>query len=99
MGCKDRPIAGFREADVAGPSVPHALLQRDIHRAAFATPEFLREAIAGWAADDSEPLRGRRHRASVGADRAPPAFRPESEDSMDTPLRHFLEIRTSSWRR
>ena len=48
MGCKDRPIAGFREADVAARPFRTRYYNADIHRAAFATPEFLREAIAGW---------------------------------------------------
>ena len=45
MACRDRTIGGFREQDVAGRSFETRYYNADIHRGAFAMPEFFRKAI------------------------------------------------------
>jgi len=47
MACKDGAIGGFREDDVANRPFETLYYNADIHRAAFATPEFLRRALEG----------------------------------------------------
>jgi len=47
MACKDGVIDGFREDDVANRPFQTQYYNADIHRAAFATPEFLRRALEG----------------------------------------------------
>jgi spermidine synthase len=47
MACKDGAIDGFREDDVANRPFETQYYNADIHRAAFATPEFLRRALQG----------------------------------------------------
>ncbi len=47
MACKDGVIDGFREADVANRPFQTQYYNADIHRGAFATPEFLRRALEG----------------------------------------------------
>jgi spermidine synthase len=48
LGCKGRPVTGFREADVAGREFDTRYYNVDVHRAAFAEPEFFRRAAGEW---------------------------------------------------
>ncbi|MEY6433695.1 polyamine aminopropyltransferase [Thioalkalicoccus limnaeus] len=47
MACKDGPIAGFREEDVENRPFETRYYNADIHRGAFALPEYLRHALSG----------------------------------------------------
>ncbi|MGB0712053.1 MAG: polyamine aminopropyltransferase [Gammaproteobacteria bacterium] len=48
LGRKGAPIDGFREADVHARPFETLYYNADIHRAAFATPEFFRKAASTW---------------------------------------------------
>jgi spermidine synthase len=48
LGCKGGVIDGFREQDAAQRGFDTEYYNADIHRAAFAEPEFFRKARAGW---------------------------------------------------
>lgn len=46
MARKGAPLDGFRERDAAGKPFATRYYNADIHRAALAQPEFMREALA-----------------------------------------------------
>jgi spermidine synthase len=50
IGAKDTPLDGFRADDAAGRAFETVYYNEEIHRAAFAEPEFFRRARAGWMA-------------------------------------------------
>lgn len=51
IGAKNTHLDGFREADAADRTFSTLYYNEEIHRAAFAQPEFFRQARAGWLAD------------------------------------------------
>jgi spermidine synthase len=52
IGCKNGCLDDFREADVAQRGFDTEYYNADIHRAAFAEPEFFRKARVGWLQQD-----------------------------------------------
>lgn len=48
IGCKGGKLGDFREADVEQRNFETQYYNADMHRAAFAEPEFFRKARAGW---------------------------------------------------
>jgi len=52
IGCKGRPLDHFRERDAEQRSFDTLYYNADIHRAAFAEPEFFRKARARWLGRD-----------------------------------------------
>ena len=48
LGCKDRDIRGFRQADVDNRAFETRYYNADIHTAAFAAPEFFKRSVAEW---------------------------------------------------
>ena len=48
IGAKDEPLQGFRDADAAARPFDTQYYNVDIHRAAFAEPEFFRRARTTW---------------------------------------------------
>ena len=52
LGAKQADLTGFRAQDAAGRPFATRYYNAEIHRAAFAQPEFFRQARADWWADD-----------------------------------------------
>lgn len=52
IGCKDAQLDHFRERDAEQRAFDTRYYNADIHRAAFAEPEFFRKARAGWLGQD-----------------------------------------------
>jgi len=50
IGAKNTPLDDFREGDAANRAFVTTYYNEEIHRAAFAQPEFFRRARAGWMA-------------------------------------------------
>ena len=48
LGGKDRNLNGFRESDVENRAFETQYYNADIHRAAFATPEFFKKHVGKW---------------------------------------------------